>query len=179
MWLALLGLVAFSAVLQPLRVRAAKGKEVKLLAPPARTERDPTRMTSRLPKRLQSLFVPRLASALQTPAPRSAATQSNAIMNFTLLKAMVALVPTGMVFSGSIVLFFRERSLGAFLQLIGAGCLVMVVLTHFCEALRLFPWMQWGGEHSIGHYLDIGSAVVGLTLFPIGYLAHALTKRRA
>jgi len=39
--------------------------------------------------------------------------------------------------------------------------------------------MQWGSNHSVGHYLDLGSAVLGLTLFPIGYLLHALTKRHA
>jgi hypothetical protein len=37
--------------------------------------------------------------------------------------------------------------------------------------------MHWGLEHSLGHYLDFWSAVLGLTLFPIGYLLHALTKR--
>ncbi len=100
-------------------------------------------------------------------------------MNVTLLKALVALVPTYMLFFGSVILFFREKSLGSFQQALGAGCLVLVVLTHLCEALHLFPWMHWGSEHSVGHYLDLGSAVLGLTLFPIGYLLHALTKRHA
>ncbi len=27
--------------------------------------------------------------------------------------------------------------------------------------------MNWGDEHSVGHYLDFGSAVLGLTLFPV------------
>ena len=31
-----------------------------------------------------------------------------------------------------------------------------------------------GLEHSAGHYLDLWSAVLGLTLFPVGYLFHAL-----
>jgi len=100
-------------------------------------------------------------------------------MNVTLLKALVALVPTCVVFFGSMVLFLREKSVGSFLQILGAGCLVAVVLAHICEALHLFPWMRWGAEHSIGHYLDLWSAVLGLTLFPIGYLLHALTKRQA
>jgi predicted Na+-dependent transporter len=65
------------------------------------------------------------------------------------------------------------------LQLLGAGCLVVVVLTHLSEALHLFSWMRWGDEHSVGHYLDFVSAVLGLTLFPIGYLLGALTKRHA
>jgi hypothetical protein len=100
-------------------------------------------------------------------------------MNVTLLTALVALVPTCMLLFGSVVLFFRDKGVGSCLQILGAGCLVMVVLTHICEALHLFPWMRWGAEHSVGHYLDLWSAVLGLTLFPIGYLLHAPTKRRA
>ena len=55
-----------------------------------------------------------------------------------------------------------------------AGGLVVVVLTHVCEALDLFPWMHWGLKHSVGHYLDFWSAVLGLTLSSVGYLFHAL-----
>jgi hypothetical protein len=100
-------------------------------------------------------------------------------MNVTLLKALVALVPTCMLFLGSVILFIREKSVGSFLQPLGAGCLMMVALAHVCEALHLFPWMHWGAEHSVGHYLDLWSAVLGLTLFPIGYLVYARTKRHA
>src|SRR2546426_11782976 len=99
-------------------------------------------------------------------------------MNTTLLKAMAAFVPVCMLFSGSAVLFFRGKTVCSLLQLLGAGCLVLVVLTHVREALHLFPWMHWGLEHGVGHYLDFWSAVVGLTLFPVGYLFHALTSDR-
>ena len=100
-------------------------------------------------------------------------------MNVTLLKALVALVPVCMLFFGSIVLFFREKTVCSFLQLLGAGCLVVVVLTHVCEAPHLFPLMHWGVDHSAGHYLDLWSAVFGLTLFPLGYLFHTINKRAA
>lgn len=98
-------------------------------------------------------------------------------MNITFVKALAALAPACMLFFGSVVLFLRRRTVSAFLQLLGAGCLVVVGLTHICEAFHLFPWMHWGLEHSVGHYLDFSSAVLGLTLFPIGYLLQALTKR--
>ncbi len=98
-------------------------------------------------------------------------------MNATLSKTLVALVPAGILFSGSMLLFLKGKTVCSFLQLLGSGCLVMVVLTHLCETLHLFPWMHWGSEHSVGHYLDLWSAVLGLTLFPIGYLRHALAKR--
>jgi hypothetical protein len=85
-------------------------------------------------------------------------------------------IPAFMLLSGSVVLFSRLKTVFSFLQLLGASCLMVVVLTHTSEALHLFPWMQWGLPHSIGHYLDFWSAVLGLTLFPAGYLFHALTN---
>jgi hypothetical protein len=59
-----------------------------------------------------------------------------------LFRALVAMVPAGMLFSGSVVLFFRGKTVCSFLQVLGAGCLVVVVLTHVSEALLLFPWMH-------------------------------------
>src|SRR5260370_22631648 len=100
-------------------------------------------------------------------------------MDATFLKALVVLLPAGRLFAGSVVLFCRGNSLSSLLQLVGTGCLVVVVLTHIFEALHLFPDMQWGLERSVGHYLDLSSAALGLTLFPAGYLLHALTNRWA
>ena len=100
-------------------------------------------------------------------------------MNATLLKALVAFVPAGMLFSGSVVLFARRRTVYPLLQLLGAGCLVVVVLTHVCEALQLLPWMHWGARDSVGHYLDFWSAVLGFSLFPAGYLLDAFSHHRA
>jgi hypothetical protein len=55
----------------------------------------------------------------------------------------------------------------------------MVVFAHIREALHLFPWMYWGPEPSSGHSIDLESAVFGLTLFPVGYLLPARTRRHA
>jgi hypothetical protein len=63
-----------------------------------------------------------------------------------------------------------------FLQLLGAACLIIVVLTYIFEALHLFPY-GLGFPYGIVHYLDIWSAVLGLTLFAVGFLRYALTKR--
>lgn len=95
-------------------------------------------------------------------------------MNPTLIKALVVLLPASMLFCGSMVLFFRGKNAYSLLQVIGAGSLVLVVVTHVCEALHLFPWMRWGLENSVGHYVDLSSAVLAFTLFPTGYLIHAL-----
>jgi ABC-type amino acid transport system permease subunit len=91
-----------------------------------------------------------------------------------LITPLLALVPTSVLLAGSIGLFVRRRTVCTFVQLLGAACLIVVVFTHISESLHLFPWMRWGLEDSPGHYLDLVSAILGLTLFPAGYLAHAL-----
>jgi len=100
-------------------------------------------------------------------------------MNVTLLKSLVASVPACMLFSGALTWFFRGKTLYSFLQLLGAGCFVVVVLAHVSEGLHLFPRMHWGLKHSVGHYLDLSSAILGLTFFPTGYLLHSLAERHA
>jgi hypothetical protein len=100
-------------------------------------------------------------------------------MNDILLRAVIALLPASMLLSGAVLLFRRRRSVSLLLQVFGAGCLLMVILIHVAEALHLFPWMGWGLEGSAGHYLDLWSAFLGLALFPLGYLMHAIANRRA
>jgi len=95
-------------------------------------------------------------------------------VSFTAIKAMVAAVPALLVFAGSAVLFSKTRAAPALLQLLGAGCLLVVVLAHISETLDLIPWMGWGLPDSVGHYLDLASAALGLTLFPVGLLWHSL-----
>lgn len=99
-------------------------------------------------------------------------------MNATLLKSLVALTPTCIVFLGSVVAYSKGRTIWCFLQLVGAGCLVTVVLTHLFEAVHWFSFMHWGLEPSVGHYLDLSSAILGLTMFPIGFFFAALTRSR-
>jgi hypothetical protein len=100
-------------------------------------------------------------------------------MNAPLLKALVAFVLISVLFSWSVFSFFRGKTVFSFLQFLGAGCLMVVVLTHIFEALHLFPFMQWGSRDSVGHYLDLTSAILGLTLFSIGFLVQTLAKRHA
>lgn len=92
-----------------------------------------------------------------------------------VVRALVASVPVGFLLGGSVTLCRRRTALSSFLQLLGTGCLVIVVLAHICEALHLLPSMGWGLDRSLGHYLDAWSLVLGLTSFPLGYLLHALS----
>lgn len=100
-------------------------------------------------------------------------------MNATLVKALVALVPVGLLVAASRRMLARRATAFSLLQLVGAGCLLVVVLTHICEALGLFPWMHWGDAQSVGHYLDLVSAILGFTLLPVGYFFHRRERLRA
>ncbi len=98
-------------------------------------------------------------------------------MNTTLFKALLALLPVCILFSGAMVGVARGTDVWSLLQLLGAAGLMVAVLTHLCEGLKLLPWMGWGREDSIGHYLDLGGAILGVLLFPLGYLLSALSRR--
>jgi Ca2+/Na+ antiporter len=98
-------------------------------------------------------------------------------MNTTLLKALIALIGVCLLFSWSAISFSKEKTKWTFLQVLGTGFLVMVTLTHICEALNLFPFMRWGHPDSIGHYVDLSSAVLGVTLFPIGFFGNRFFNR--
>jgi len=97
-------------------------------------------------------------------------------MDATLAKSLVALFPVTMLLFGSVALLLKTRTVAVLLQLIGAAGLTISVLTNVCEGLQLFPSMGWGLTGSVGHYLDLSSAVLGVTLFPVGYLWQALYK---
>jgi hypothetical protein len=100
-------------------------------------------------------------------------------MNATLIKALVILVLGALLLARSIALFGRERTLFPLLQLIGAASLIVVVLTHVFEALGAFPWMGWGRANSVGHYIDLCSAIAAVTLLPFGFVMHTLRVRRS
>ena len=98
-------------------------------------------------------------------------------MDPALLKALIAFIPVCVILAGALVLYVRARTGPTVLQLLGACGLVIVVLTHVCEALNFLPWMGWGREGSAGHYLDLTAAAFGVTCFPLGFLLHALRYR--
>lgn len=99
-------------------------------------------------------------------------------MNVTLVKAsVIALGPTGMLVLGT-AWFSKRRSMSALLLVAGATCLVIVIFAHVCEALHWFPGLHWGEQHSVGHYLDLSSAILGLSLLLAAALLYATERRR-
>jgi formate hydrogenlyase subunit 3/multisubunit Na+/H+ antiporter MnhD subunit len=72
----------------------------------------------------------------------------------------------------------RGRSTATRLLLLGAVCLIVVVLTHVSEALQVFAFMGWGQPDSAGHYVDFASAIVGCTLLVAGLVVAVLDHRK-
>lgn len=82
-------------------------------------------------------------------------------MGVTLVRALGALVPASLLFSDSMILFFRGKSTWSFVQVLGAGCVVVVVLTHVCDALHWLPWCAG----------DISIASVITSIYRVEFLA--------
>jgi len=85
-------------------------------------------------------------------------------MNPMLVKVLVGSVPVFLLLLYSVAVLVTRKTMSAVLQLLGATCLVVVVLSHFAEALHLLPAMRWGEPDSVGHYVDLSSAVLGVML---------------
>ena len=77
----------------------------------------------------------------------------------------------------SVAGYLRRRTASALLQLVGVGCLMIVVFTHVAEALRLFEVMRWGEPDSAGHYLDLASAMVGVGLLTVAVALRLVRAR--
>ena len=95
-------------------------------------------------------------------------------MSFRLISITI---PVCAVLGFSLIALVRERSLGAFVQLIGSAFLLIVVLAHVGETYHLLPRMGWGLPNSPGHFLDLFSAIVGITLLVFGYFSRRNIRR--
>lgn len=72
----------------------------------------------------------------------------------------------------------QNVSAGPIIQLIGAAGVVIVGGAHVCEQFQLVPAMGWGEPHSVGHYVDLVSAVLAATLLPIAFVLTLSARAR-
>jgi hypothetical protein len=96
-----------------------------------------------------------------------------------MLTRLIAIsIPVCLALVFSLRALMKKRSLGSLVQLIGAVCLVIVVLAHMAEAFHLFPQMGWGFPNSPGHYLDLSSAIIGISLFTFGCVLRCCARQK-
>jgi hypothetical protein len=98
-------------------------------------------------------------------------------MTSTLTKALIGFVPVSVLLVYSVALLMKHRTAIALLQSIGALCLMVVVLTHIAEALRLLSAMRFGEPDSIGHFIDLASAVSGVALLVAAVVLRLASRR--
>lgn len=79
----------------------------------------------------------------------------------------------------SVSSFVRHKDLPTSLQLFGAALLLVMVFTHVAERFDLLAVMSWGRPDSMGHYLDLTSAIGGLTLLSSGTAIKLVRSRLA
>ena len=87
-----------------------------------------------------------------------------------VLKGLLALVAVGVFLCVSAALFRTRKSFGSALQALGIGCFAVMALTHVFEAFSILPALGWGQPHSVGHFIDLVSALLGVTLVTTSFL---------
>lgn len=95
-----------------------------------------------------------------------------AAMNAAILKGLLALAGAAIFVAVSAALFVTRRDLGSALLASGIGWFAVMALTHFFEAFSILPAFGWGRPHSVGHFIDLAAAVLGITFVTLGFLVH-------
>ena len=97
-------------------------------------------------------------------------------MNATLGLALLIGTPILVLLVRSSQRFTRTPTVAAAFPVLGAGSLMVMVLTHVAEGLHLFPTMGWGQQHSAGHYLDWVSTFLGIAFLVAAALCPLLER---
>jgi hypothetical protein len=91
-------------------------------------------------------------------------------MSVAVLKGLLALVATCVFLSVSLILFRTRRNFGSTLLGLGIGSFAVMASTHAFEAFSILPALGWGHPHSVGHFIDLVAALLGVTLVTTSFL---------
>jgi len=98
-------------------------------------------------------------------------------VNPTLYRALLLAMPVAALLIYTASTYVYSRTAWSLLLFIGGLCFSAVVVTHIAEALRAFRAMGWGDPHSVGHYIDLTSAVAGVACVVVGVLLRVVVRR--
>ena len=93
-------------------------------------------------------------------------------MNVAALKGLLALAAACVFLAVSTALFVTRRDLRSALLATGIGWFGVMALTHFFESFSILPAFGWGRPDSVGHFIDLAAAVLGITFVTLGFLIH-------
>lgn len=91
-------------------------------------------------------------------------------MSVSVLKGLLALAAACVFFCVCVARFLTRRGLSSALQALGIGCFGIMALTHVFERFSIFPEFGWGRPHSVGHFIDLVAALLGVTLMTTSFL---------
>ena len=94
-----------------------------------------------------------------------------------LYKLILIGVSVCIALGASIASYAEEKTAMALTQLVGAAFLLVVIFAHVSEAVGFIPSLGWGRPHTLGHYIDLVSAIAGAILLLIGYLGRRYAWR--
>ena len=94
-----------------------------------------------------------------------------------LYRLIVIGVPVCIVFGASVWSFAEEKTGIALTQVVGAALLLVVIFAHLSEVFGLVPSLGWGRPNTLGHYIDLVSAIAGAILLPVGYFGRRHARR--
>jgi hypothetical protein len=100
-------------------------------------------------------------------------------MNAAVLKGLLSLAAALVFFGVSGVLFLTRRGLYPALQALGLGCFGVMALTHVFQEFSLLDSLGWGQPHSVGHFIDLAAALLGVTLVTTSFLLWCRDQRRS
>jgi len=77
---------------------------------------------------------------------------------------------TGVLLAVSVARLLTGRSLAAALQASGIGCFAVMAATHVFEEFSLLPALGWGRPDTVGHFIDLTAAPLGVVLVAASFL---------
>jgi len=99
-------------------------------------------------------------------------------MNASVLKGLLALAGASVFVTVSAALFATRRDLASALLATGIGWFGVMALTHVFESFSILPAFGWGRPHSVGHFIDLAAASLGVAFVTMGFLVHRRVARR-
>ena len=93
------------------------------------------------------------------------------------MKGLLALVGTFTFLGVSVSVLMTRRGVSSVLLALGCGSFAVMALTHVFEAYSLLPRLGWGKPHTVGHFIDLITALLGITLVGASFLLRSVQRQ--
>lgn len=91
-------------------------------------------------------------------------------MDVAVLRGLLSLAGACVFVGVSAALFVTRRDLGSALLATGIGWFGVMALTHVFESFSILPAFGWGRPRSVGHFIDLVAALLGVTFVTLSFL---------